>query len=1343
MCDLLLSGNFRFACLQECGFKSDVVPPSVAEVLRRAGFHMRCAGSRSNPASSVAIVIPLSWTFAKVFRTQCESPSAQALGAEITDGACSVFVASIKLPPNLDPSCSRWQGDPDQQCARRLCGLVLAWARPYTAPFLTGDFNTTASCCLDRHQQTPCAPNCSGVRAGNVVSEVILLPEHGFGDAFRDAHPAEPGFTRGQARLDYIFAPRQLLADGARCSVMSDSFSSDHDPVEVSVLVPGNAGPRRSPRWAAPRPLLERASPSQRLNFSRAAGTAAESLIASWSTAPADADELQRRQASFALEIFRCARRTLPMTDSRRPPRRRRPAWRLRALIAALRRMLHIVASVDNLWSCAPRDRRFTKVARRLRLVHPQLPPGDAGLPTWRAWAEGPGHQALSAAERRLRDRNRACPRRGDSRLSEGLWRRNRSRRSFFDRYFRHAHNACLESAIDPLTGRRTFEPERCKALTAQVVSAPFCLRVPLGEGSASEANCANRCVCPCDAHRAAPAGDSCERADPEPLTRPCADVRCLGGCPDLCNDWYGARMQAHACPDLAPEDFADVLAPISAELIVEVLAACSSDTAAGHDGLSAGLLKLAVCRLEAETVEPHGHDPNTSLRPAGAASALALLSSWAFELGIQTPHVTRGLVRMLPKEFGQDAPDAGSMRPITLLSEVGKVPSRVIARRLNAAFAAKPSLLHPAQRAFIANGDTSQCIGTVVDILEDFNASKRAAGGQLHVVAYDVAKAFDAVQMDSLRATLRRFLLPSAAVDYICSGLIGASSSVITAYGPTLPFDVLSSVRQGDPLAPLLYIMFMDVLHRGLHALTSEHAGAGYAFSSDRALCVASSGFADDLVTFAESSSGMVRMHDWVRTFFGMHATRINETKTKYFCSLLKAAPRRAGPSPNLRRHTAATPASLHSVCGRTLIRPRPPSESFRYLGVRICIDLSWTDELVRLNALIWQAAHSILDHRMKLAPAADAIRSFLIPRLEAGLTVMHLTTSVMKKLKTWSSVLRSAALRAHGGCNSICAEAFCFVTRIPDLQRHARLLRTDCLYQRLCLGPEVLPPTTPLRLRAMFPGFTLSQVLSKESDGAAMMRRQDYKINRWAATLWGPDRLPLRLQANDSFTPIATKMPVIEVDPSELGALGDVRTEWRPSKEPCALFSTPGARDYQYDIFTDGSTPCQGAGVSGYAAVIFDARNRNLKPITTSLWLKCSGNNFLAEMCAIAAGLLAVPARARVCVFSDSLSCILAVRRDDTAEKRRLRAAARPMLSTLRRIIASRTGEVTLEHVRAHTGASDFVSTANALADDLANKERCAANRAGARGTPFVFNEERVIAGMALAGHVPELVI
>jgi pyridoxal biosynthesis lyase PdxS len=69
-----------------------------------------------------------------------------------------------------------------------------------------------------------------------------------------------------------------------------------------------------------------------------------------------------------------------------------------------------------------------------------------------------------------------------------------------------------------------------------------------------------------------------------------------------------------------------------------------------------------------------------------------------------------------------------------------------------------KPALLHPGQRAFIANGDVSQCIHTVLDVFEEFNEIHRAKKEELHVVAYDVQRAFDAVQADSIRATLNRF---------------------------------------------------------------------------------------------------------------------------------------------------------------------------------------------------------------------------------------------------------------------------------------------------------------------------------------------------------------------------------------------------------------------------------------------------------------------------------------------------------------------------------------------------------------------------------------------------------
>ena len=186
------------------------------------------------------------------------------------------------------------------------------------------------------------------------------------------------------------------------------------------------------------------------------------------------------------------------------------------------------------------------------------------------------------------------------------------------------------------------------------------------------------------------------------------------------------------------------------------------------------------------------------------------------FGLGIQTEHVSRGLIIFVPKGRLSGLPDVEEMRPITLLSEIGKIPSRILA---SAILDAKPELLHVAQRAFLSNGDVSQCIHTALDVFEDFRSLKRDRGGALHVMSYDVQKAYDSVQLDSIRATLNQYRFPAPAVEYICSGLVGARSAVITAHGLTDPFDVRTSVRQGDPLAPLLYILFLDVLHRGLDA--------------------------------------------------------------------------------------------------------------------------------------------------------------------------------------------------------------------------------------------------------------------------------------------------------------------------------------------------------------------------------------------------------------------------------------------------------------------------------------------------------------------------------------------
>ena len=104
------------------------------------------------------------------------------------------------------------------------------------------------------------------------------------------------------------------------------------------------------------------------------------------------------------------------------------------------------------------------------------------------------------------------------------------------------------------------------------------------------------------------------------------------------------------------------------------------------------------------------------------------------------------------------------------------------------------------------------------------------------------------------------------------------------------------------------------------------------------------------------------------------------------------------------------------------------------------LTIDMDWKDELARLNRLVWQAHNSIMDHHMELAPAVDAIRSFVIPSMETGLQILPLSSKVVKKLDQWSSLLRSAALHSVKSARNISSSGFGTLTSIPDLVLLAR---------------------------------------------------------------------------------------------------------------------------------------------------------------------------------------------------------------------------------------------------------------------------------------------------------------
>jgi hypothetical protein len=88
-----------------------------------------------------------------------------------------------------------------------------------------------------------------------------------------------------------------------------------------------------------------------------------------------------------------------------------------------------------------------------------------------------------------------------------------------------------------------------------------------------------------------------------------------------------------------------------------------------------------------------------------------------------------------------------------------------------------------------------------------------------------------------------------------------------------------------GRPLAPLIFILALDALHCGLEEICLLD-GHGVALAEGPH--PASMGYADDTAIVADSEEGIRALQEWVRSFFGAHAFKINAKKTKCVSSLL-----------------------------------------------------------------------------------------------------------------------------------------------------------------------------------------------------------------------------------------------------------------------------------------------------------------------------------------------------------------------------------------------------------------------------------------------------------------------
>jgi len=324
---------------------------------------------------------------------------------------------------------------------------------------------------------------------------------------------------------------------------------------------------------------------------------------------------------------------------------------------------------------------------------------------------------------------------------------------------------------------------------------------------------------------------------------------------------------------------------------------------------------------VNCDLVEIHSDSPDDN--PSPFLEILTHLINTSLCQGRTLKSWRKAIISMIPKrkDDGSLTTKISEMRPISVLQEFGKISAKLLSKRLGKILLEYPHLLNPAQRAFLKDGCTAQCTNTLLNVLEDFQLKKKKDKAcSLFLLAYDQVKAYDRVQAYTIQASLERFNLPTGFISYVLSNLDEATSCFKTFYGPTDEFAVETSVRQGDPLSPLIYIFVTDALHEGLKLNPIFNRRTGYKFSNNKRVRVASLGYADDTLTLNESWRDQWMSHEWVRDFCHVHNFRLNSSKCKFIISNCSGS------------HDGRW---LWSVDGSEKIRPLPSSETFRYLGV------------------------------------------------------------------------------------------------------------------------------------------------------------------------------------------------------------------------------------------------------------------------------------------------------------------------------------------------------------------------------------------------------------------------
>ena len=288
---------------------------------------------------------------------------------------------------------------------------------------------------------------------------------------------------------------------------------------------------------------------------------------------------------------------------------------------------------------------------------------------------------------------------------------------------------------------------------------------------------------------------------------------------------------------------------PITMKELTDIIKSLKNKKAAGLDKITAEFLKASPNKIK---------------------KIILQLLNLIFVKRIVPKEWCTGVINPIHKDGCKEDPD--NYRGICISSVFAKLLSTIMNKRLNT-FLEDNKILHKSQIGFTLNNRTSDHLHTLKSIVNKYVVD---GNDRIYTCFIDFRKAFDTVWHDGLFHKLEQIGVSGNFLDIIRITYKNTKCAVRLGENITQFFPCKQGVRQGDPLSPTLFNIFINDLFNELEKANCD------AVTFNEKCNINALAYADDIVLISKSKEGLQKALHIVEAYCEKWRLKINHSKTK-----------------------------------------------------------------------------------------------------------------------------------------------------------------------------------------------------------------------------------------------------------------------------------------------------------------------------------------------------------------------------------------------------------------------------------------------------------------------------